>query len=55
MEHFNKPWMDKCNQDLILRFWRKKGSPGTLTIVLHGISVAVVRLPFGEFWSIKRD
>jgi len=53
-EEFIKPWMKKCNTDLIIRFWRYKGSPGRLTFESYGIKFVLVKTAFGEFCSIVR-
>ena len=47
-KEFIKPWMKDCNQDLILRFWRSKGSPGKLTIKKYGIRLVFINTMFGE-------
>ena len=46
---FSEPWMEECNSDLILRFWRSKNSPGKLTIYKYGIKLVYVNTVFGEF------
>lgn len=48
MKNFIKPWMHKCNPELILRFWRHKGSPGYLTMEKYGVYISYVNTPFGE-------
>lgn len=48
MEEFNKPWMARCNPDLILRFWRHKGSKGRLVILKYGVLMEFTMHPFGE-------
>jgi len=52
MKEFNTPWMSKCNPDLILRFWRHKGSPGTLTIKKYGVHIKYTNTPFGELAQV---
>ena len=47
-DEFCKPWMSKCNPDLIRRFWRSKGSPGKLTLTLYGMLFSYVNTCFGE-------
>lgn len=48
MEEFMKPWMEKCNPQLIIRFWRSKGSPGRLTTTEYGVRIVNILTPFGE-------
>ncbi len=48
MKEFSKPWMARCNPDLIIRLWRHKGSPGQLNILLHGVRLLFYNTPFGE-------
>ena len=48
MKEFTKPWMKKCNPDLILRYWRHKGSPGILTINRYGVTLIYTKTIFGE-------
>ena len=43
-----KPWMEKCNPQLIIRFWRSKGSPGRLTTTEYGVRIVNILTPFGE-------
>lgn len=33
---FNKKWMENINQDLLIRFWREKGSRESLIIKKNG-------------------
>jgi hypothetical protein len=48
MKEFIKPYMIKCNPDLILRFWRSRGRPGKLTLVIYGVRLSYVMTIFGE-------
>jgi hypothetical protein len=48
MEEFIKPWMKRCNPQLILRFWRSKGLPGKLTLKQYGFEQVFTNTPFGE-------
>lgn len=43
-----KPWMKKCNPDLILRFWRIKGRPGKLTLEKYGFKQVFINTIVGE-------
>lgn len=54
-DEFMSSWMNKCNPDLILRFWRSKGSPGELTLVRYGIKITHIKTVFGELVYIKRS
>lgn len=48
-KEFMESWMQKCNPDLIVRYWRFKGSPGKLTLrVKYGLSVMYINTIFGE-------
>ena len=48
MKVFNKPWMDNINQDLLIRYWRKKGSPGEIKIEKFGVKFILSKTIFGE-------
>jgi len=48
-KEFMESWMQKCNPDLIVRYWRFKGSPGKLTLrVKYGFSVTYINTIIGE-------
>lgn len=49
---FNREWMNSCNPDLILRFWRYKGRPGELIIKKYGVTFRYVNTAFGELVQI---
>lgn len=54
-KEFSKLWMKKCNPDLILRFWRSKGSPGRLLIHRYGLDIQYTNTPFGELhWIVNK-
>jgi len=53
-KEFIVPWMQKCNPDLILRYWRSKGSPGKLTLRRYGITFVYMSTILGELCIIKR-
>lgn len=46
-KEFMKPWMKKCNPDLIYRFWVRKGCPGRLSIRRHGVDIVCIKTPHG--------
>jgi len=56
MQIFNPvgTWMDKISNDLLLRFWRKKGCPGVFVRRVWGIHTVHYSTPFGEL-MITRD
>ena len=48
-DEFIKPWMRKCNSDLILRYWRHKSSPGKLTLNrVYGFNLTYINTCLGE-------
>ena len=47
MKLFNRPWMDKCNPDLIYRYWIHKGCPDNLLIRKYGLNILYVPTIFG--------
>jgi len=51
---FNKPWMDWCNQDLIMRLWRNK-KDGTIFLYKDIGIIFEVTLFLGgeEMWIIR--
>lgn len=53
MKEFIEPWMKECNPQLIIRFWRSKGSPGLLTVRQYGLEICFVNTVFGELCMIK--
>lgn len=48
MKEFVKPWMAKCNSQLILRYWHSKGCPGQATVIMYGVASTHIMIPFGE-------
>ena len=55
MKEFMEPWMVRCNQSLILRFWRSKGSPGKLTMEKYGLKVIFIGTVIGELCIKQSD
>ena len=47
-KEFMEIWMKKCNPQLILRFWRIKGSPGKLTLKQYGFKQTFINTIVGE-------
>ena len=45
---FNKPWMDKINPDLLIRYWRRKGSPEPIRVKKYGVTFILSKTVFGE-------
>ena len=57
MKTFNPvgTWMDKIEPKLLLRFWRKKGSPGVFVLrTRFGFNISYYSTPFGEL-GISHD
>lgn len=52
---FIRPWMKKCNPDLIIRFWRKLNCPGQLTTNHFGVKITRYNTLFGEIVSINHS
>ena len=56
MREFFMSWMRDCNPDLILRFWRHKGSPGELTLPdVYGLKLTYIDTIFGELCIRQSD
>lgn len=55
-KEFVEPWMQRCNPDLILRYWRFRGSPGKLTLkVKYGFTVVFMNTVVGELCIKQSD
>jgi len=53
-QEFIKPWMTKCNPDLIVRFWESKGCPGEITLIIFGLNITFIKTPLGILRYLKK-
>lgn len=52
---FNEPWMENLNQQLLIRYWKKKGMVKPLLVNVYGMIIRMTATPFGIIETVERS